>query len=213
MVFSKLPAMYTPDRYKNTDRKELIEFIKKNLFGILVLHDGERPVATHIPMMLHEKNGELVLIGHISKENEQGKLFHNSPTVLAIFNGPQAYVSSSWYNHENVSTWNYTAVHVYGKIKEITDMGVYEHLIHITDEMESKSEKPKYFKNISPRVLRENITGVTCFEITVEKIQASFKLSQDKSSEDHSSIIRELEKRGDASSKAVAEEMKKRGHE
>ena len=201
--------MYTPDPYKNADGKALFDFISKNMFGILVLYDGDKPIATHIPMMLHEKNGAFVLIGHISKENEQGNLFHNSPTALAIFNGPNTYVSSSWYKQEDVSTWNYIAVHVYGKIKPVTDMGVYEHLIQLTDSMEAHSEHPKYFKHINPRVLRDNITGVSCFEITIESIQSSFKLSQDETAEDHAGIIRELEKRGDASSKAVAEEMKK----
>ncbi|MEO8087017.1 MAG: FMN-binding negative transcriptional regulator [Bacteroidota bacterium] len=205
--------MYTPDRYKKTDRKELIEFIRKNPFGILVISDGKKPLATHIPLMLHEENGETILIGHVSKENEQGQLFYDAPEALAIFEGPHAYISSSWYSHENVSTWNYIAVHAYGKISVMTELELVEHLILLTNHMEAGSEKPKYFENISPQVIRENITGITGFKMTLETIQANFKLSQNRNSEDHSNIIQELEKRGDASSKAVADEMKKNSPE
>jgi transcriptional regulator len=205
--------MYTPDRYKNTDRKELSAFIRKNPFGILIIYDGEKPVATHIPMMLEEENNKFALIGHISKENEQGKLFYEAPQAMAIFHGPHSYISSSWYNHDNVSTWNYIAVHVYGKISVMTELELYEHLIQLTNTMEAHSEKPKYFENISPKVIRENVTGVTGFMMTVETMQSSFKLSQNRDNVNHKNIISELEKRGDAPSKAIAEEMRRRGHD
>ena len=205
--------MYTPDRYKITDRNELLEFIRKNPFGILVISDVKKPVATHIPLMLHEEKGKHILIGHISKENEQGNLFHDAPEALAIFQGPHSYISSSWYSHENVSTWNYIAVHVYGKISLMTELELVEHLILLTNHFEADSEKPKYFENISPQVIRENITGITGFKMTIETIEANFKLSQNRNNKDHSNIIHELEKRGDASSIAVADEMKKHGHE
>jgi len=205
--------MYTPDRYKNENREELLAFVKKNVFGILIVDDLGKPVATHIPMMLQEENESPFLIGHISKENEQGNLFHGSPQALAIFQGPHSYISSSWYNHENVSTWNYIAVHVYGKLTVLTELELYEHLIQLTNTMEAHSEKPKYFENISPRVIRENVTGVTGFKMTIESIQSSFKLSQNRDEVTHKNIIHELEKRGDANSKAIADEMKKHGHE
>lgn len=205
--------MYTPDRYKNTDGPELLDFIRKNLFGTLVLNDGKKPVATHIPMMLHEENGHTFLIGHISKENEQGKLFHDAPQALAIFQGPHTYISSSWYAQDNVSTWNYIAVHVYGMIKLMTELELTEHLILLTNNMEAHSSHPKYFESINPRVIRDNITGVTGFKMKVETIQASFKLSQNRNDADHRNIIRELELRGDVSSKAIADEMRKHGHD
>ncbi len=205
--------MYTPDEYKNENRTEMLEFIQKNPFGILVLNDGEKPVATHIPMMIKEVNGQTVLNGHISKENEQGNLFHDSSSALAIFQGPHAYVSSSWYSHDNVSTWNYIAVHVYGKIKVMTELELYEHLIQLTNKMEAGSHTPKNFENISPKVIRENISGVTGFIMTVEKIESGFKLSQNRNETDHKNIISELEMRDDAGSKAIAGEMRKRGHE
>lgn len=205
--------MYTPDRYKNANSKEFLEVVQKNPFGILIISDGDKPVATHIPMMLHEENGEHVLIGHISKENEQGNLFYNSPTAMAIFQGPHSYISSSWYSHDNVSTWNYIAVHVYGKIKIMTELELYEHLIQLTNHFEQKSAKPKFFENIGPKTIRENITGVTGFTLSIETIHSSFKLSQNRNKEDHESIISELDKTNDANAKAVAEEMRKHGHD
>lgn len=205
--------MYTPDRYKNKNNKELLEVIRKNPFGILVLYDGDKPVATHIPMILQEESGRLVLTGHVAKENEQGQLFHSSPNALAIFQGPHAYISSSWYNHNNVSTWNYIAVHVYGKIRVLNELDLYRHLIQLTNHFEEKSAKPKFFEDIGPKTVRENITGITGFAILIEALESSFKLSQNRDDADHANIIRELENSGDANALGVAEEMRKHGHE
>src|SRR5436190_23118671 len=112
--------MYVPGYSRNQNIDEVKEFIKENSFGILVSSGSSKLHATHIPLELSTNgNGKDILTGHISKANPQWKNFNGSDRVLVIFNGPHAYVSSSWYDHENVPTWNYIAVHVYGIIKII----------------------------------------------------------------------------------------------
>ncbi len=112
--------MYTPPYYKNENVENVLDFVEKNSFGILISQSNSKLLATHIPLEFDKnENGQTILVGHISKANPQWKNFINDSNVLAIFNGPHSYISSSWYDHENVPTWNYIAVHIYGKVKII----------------------------------------------------------------------------------------------
>jgi len=105
--------MYIPDLYKNENQQEIEHFLHENGFAILVNQTNGKLWGTHTPLFLEKQNNKLILSGHISRENQQAKSLINSDEVLAIFNGPHTYISSSWYDHENVPTWNYIAVHVY----------------------------------------------------------------------------------------------------
>src|SRR6476660_8481291 len=101
--------MYIPSYYKNENREEIEAFLKANAFGILVNTVDGKLWATHIPLELAENEQcKQVLIAHVSKENPQWKSFDSGEEVLAIFSGPHAYVSSSWYDFEGVPTWNYS---------------------------------------------------------------------------------------------------------
>ena len=100
--------MYTPDIYKNENQEEIKQFLQENSFGILINQMDGKLCATHIPLELDvNKDGKEILQGHIAKENPQWKGFKEDDTVLAVFSGPHSYISSSWYDHENVPTWNY----------------------------------------------------------------------------------------------------------
>ena len=109
--------MYIPDHYENKNQEELIHFINENPFGIIVVQGENAPVASHIPFMVKgsSKDG-YHLVGHLSKKNQIAQLIKKALPVLVIFNGPQHYISSSWYKQEEVPTWNYIAVHAYGSI-------------------------------------------------------------------------------------------------
>jgi transcriptional regulator len=128
---------------------------------------------------------------------------------MIIFPGPHAYVSSSWYDHENVPTWNYIAVHVYGKIKIIEGEELHAALKQLVDKYEKGSEHPVSIEKMSPEYVRQSIRGLIGFEIDITSIEASYKLSQNRDKKNYMNIINELEKRGDHDSKSVAAEMKK----
>ena len=126
--------MYIPKPFNDSTPEEVSTFLKEHSFGILVNQTNGKLWATHIPMELAKnEDGKDVLEGHISKGNPQWKEFEKEPEVLAIFQGPHAYISSSWYNHENVPTWNYVAVHVYGKLKIIEGERFYQSLKNLID--------------------------------------------------------------------------------
>src|SRR5699024_1486079 len=96
--------MYTPKNFSVTDKNEIIEFIEKNSFGTIVTIDQGRPTATQLPFLLYQVEDELCVTSHFAYANNQWKTLEESESVLVIFQGPHAYVSSSWYNHENVPT-------------------------------------------------------------------------------------------------------------
>jgi len=198
--------MYTPQQYQNTDQKEIKAFVAANSFGILINQFDGKPWATHIPLELDvDSDGKNILVGHIAKANPQWKYFQEDAQVLCIFNGPHGYVSSSWYKEEEVPTWNYIAVHVYGTLKIQTEEALLASLHKLVDKYEKDSKTPISLHEMSPQTMRQ-IKGVVGFEIKIEDIQATYKLSQGRE-HDHSKIISELEER-DVDSIAVAKAMK-----
>ena len=146
--------------------------------------------------------------GHIAKENPQWRGFEENDTVLAVFSGPHSYISSSWYDHENVPTWNYLAVHVYGKIKIIEGEAAINSLKKLVDKYEKNSQNPVKIEDLSSKTLRQ-VRGIVAFEIEITSIEATKKLSQNRDENNYKNIISELEKTQDQASIAVATEMKK----
>jgi len=201
--------MYIADGYQNENEQEITEFLEANSFGILINQVDEKPWATHIPLELDvNEKGEKVLFGHISKENPQWKSFSDDQQVLAVFSGPHAYISSSWYDHENVPTWNYVAVHVYGTIKIIEGEAMLASLKKLVDKYESASEKPVRIEDLSKKTMMQT-RGIVAFEILISDIQAVKKMSQNRNEKDYKNIISELEKTAKPDTLAVAEIMSK----
>jgi len=199
--------MYTPTHYSNKDIEEIKDFLRNNAFGIFINFVDNKPWGTHIPLELEtDKNGGDVLVGHIAKANPQWKHFKTDAQVLCIFNGPHAYVSSSWYKEEEVPTWNYIAVHVYGTLQILTEEETMQSMHRLVDKYEKNSKKPISLKNLSSKTLRQ-VKGVVGFKIKILDIQATYKLSQTQK-EDHHTIISELEERPDPGSQGIADHMK-----
>ena len=201
--------MYTPEIYKNENQEEIKKFLQENSFGILINQTNGKLCATHIPLELEtNEEGNEILYGHISKENPQWNGFIDNDQVLAVFTGPHSYISSSWYDHENVPTWNYIAVHVYGKIKIIEGEAVIESLKKLVDKYEQNSKNPVRIADLSKKTMMQT-RGIVAFEIEITEIQATRKLSQNRDEKNHQNIISELEKTNTNQSIAIANEMKK----
>jgi transcriptional regulator len=186
--------MYTPKHFQNNDPETIQRFIRENGFGILVSDDGTR------------------LTGHLARGNRQWKSFEQPGQVLAIFSGPHTYISSSWYDHENVPTWNYVAIHVTGTLRILSEAELRAALKHLTDKYEKGSAKPVSVEDLSDDYMKHALMGIVGFEIDIQKTEATYKLSQNRDEANHQTIIRELEKRGDTASKEVAGMMKVHGH-
>lgn len=198
--------MYIPPYYENKDFEEIKRFLGENSFGIMINVVDNKPWGTHIPLELEQdENGADILVGHIAKANPQWKSFEDASEVLCIFNGPHAYVSSSWYKEEEVPTWNYIAVHVYGKLTVLNEEETMASMHRLVGKYEAASKNPISLNDMSPKTLRQ-VKGVVGFQIQITDVQATYKLSQTRT-EDHANIISELKERSDSGSRAIADAM------
>lgn len=198
--------MFTPKHFENNNRSEILDFVQANSFGTIV-SSGTKTLATHIPLDI-DSSGKF-LSGHISAANPQAKELIDGAEVLCIFLGPHAYVSSSWYNHQNVPTWNYIAVHIYGRVRLTSGSETVEALKVTLDKYEAGSENPVSKEDFSGDYLAKSIRGIVSFQIEISTIKASYKLSQNRDKTDYTRIVDQLEKRGSHNDHAIAFEMKK----
>ncbi len=185
--------MWVPEKYKIEEDKTIREFIIKTGLATLITMNNNYPIATHTPIELeYDKNGNKMLRGHIAKANPQSEILKTEPKALVIFQSPiQHYISSSWYEKPNAPTWNYMSVHLYGKISIIKGKELWESVNRLTKRHEKISKCPVSLETL-PNNVQDMLKGVTGFEILIEKIEASFKLSQNRNEKDIKSIITEL---------------------
>jgi transcriptional regulator len=203
--------MYIPRRYEEKDHEKIEAFIRENSFAILISVLDGVPVGTHIPL-LQEKDDQSrdILIGHISRGNDQKLSLTDGAKVLAIFPGPHAYVSPRWYTQINVPTWNYIAVHVYGTINIIEGEALLGALSRLVNNYEQHLPRPVHIGEIPEKQLHAEMRGIVGFQILIEDIQAAYKLSQNRDEQSYHQVIEKLAE-GDETTRAVAEEMELRG--
>lgn len=202
--------MYIPAHFVNDESEEVHSFIRENSFAILIT-SGDVIHASHIPLDLSPDGKRLS--GHLSKANGQARTMTDGELSLSVFNGPHTYISSSWYDHENVPTWNYIAVHVKGRIKMIEGDELVQRLSTMVEKYEANSQNPVSVQDMSRDYLTKHLNGIIGFDIDIESIEAAYKLSQNRTKANHDNIVRQLEMRGDHHSSSIAFEMKKRAPE
>ncbi len=201
--------MYIPDLFKNENQLEIEQFINDNSFAIIINQSDGKLCATHIPFVLEiNEMGKKVLSSHVSIENPQGQSFKQNQDVLVIFSGPQSYISSSWYDHENVPTWNYLAVHVYGQVQILDLNQTIKSLKKLIDKFEINSDNPVRIEDLSKKTMLQ-ARSIIGFEIEITNIQAVKKLSQNRDNKNYQNIISELEKTNKPNELGIAIEMKK----
>ncbi|UYQ94000.1 FMN-binding negative transcriptional regulator [Chitinophaga horti] len=203
--------MYTPKKYQETDWQLISGFVRENSFGMLVSVLDGRPAGTHLPLELQEKMpGEWVLEGHLSAANPQRHTFASGQPFLAVFTAAHSYISSSWYEKEKIPTWNYMAVHIYGQLRIQTESELRASLERLMDTYEAASRCPVHISDVDPIELQKNIKGIVGFELKVEEVQSTFKLSQNRHDADYFSVVTHLKAKGDEHSRRIAEEMENR---
>jgi transcriptional regulator len=202
--------VYIPEYFRVPDHEDAIKFMRANPFAILISSTDAGPFATHLPLFVRATPGEekVVLHGHVAKANPHWRHLEQHPQCLAIFHGPHSYISPSNYTVlESVPTWNYGAVHLYGNAQVFSSpealQGVLHELIH-TFEPAYAAQWASLDGGFRERMLKQ-IVG---FEIEVTKMEAKFKLNQNRSREDQQNVIASLEKAEDTTVSGVARLMK-----
>ena len=202
--------MYIPEYFRMRDHEDAIKFMRANPFAILISSTESGPFATHLPIFVRSGKGDkkVVLRGHVAKANPHWRYLEQQPQCLTIFHGPHSYISPTNYTvRESVPTWNYGAVHLYGNAQVFSSpealQGILQELIQ-TFEPGYASQWASLNEAYRERMLRQ-IVG---FEIEVTKIEAKFKLGQNRAREDQQNMIASLEKADDTAVSGVARLMK-----
>ena len=203
--------MYIPEHFRVRDHAEAIAFMHTNPFAILISSTGDGPFATHLPVFVREIGADLILRGHVAKANPHWRHLEQQAQCMTIFHGPHAYVSASHYiTRENVPTWNYGAVHVYGNARVFARA---EQLQEVLDELIGTFE-PAYADQWASLndVYREGmLSHIVGFEIAVTRIEAKFKLSQNRTKEEQDNVIASLEHAEDTAISGVSRLMREQG--
>jgi transcriptional regulator len=203
--------MYIPEFNRVHDHAEAVSFVRANPFAILVSDSDEGPFATHIPILARDADTHLVLHGHMAKANPHWRLLENGQESLAIFHGPHAYISPSLYeSRESVPTWNYAAVHVYGPARVVTEP---EQLLEETREIINAFD-PAYFAQwsaLSDKFRYGMLKQIVGFEMAATRIEAKFKISQNRSKKDQAAVIASLGRSADATVSGIARLMQEQG--
>ncbi|MCK8101449.1 MULTISPECIES: FMN-binding negative transcriptional regulator [Bacillus] len=202
--------MYIPKYYKVTNVDDIWDFVQNNSFGTIVTTAQGKPIATHLPLQLMKEGDTYYITGHIAYGNPQWRTFETCEDVLVMFQGPHAYISSSWYEKENVPTWNYQAVHVYGTASILNEEELKHDLTMLLQKYEKHRKNPVLWDKLSPQLLESQLKGIVGFKMKVGEIQASYKLSQNRNEKDYMNIIDQLRHEGNPNSKQMAELMEKR---
>ncbi|MCJ2148579.1 FMN-binding negative transcriptional regulator [Bacillus paralicheniformis] len=202
--------MYIPKYFKVENVDEILGFVQKNSFGTIVTTEQGKPIATHLPLGFNKKGDDYYITGHVAYGNPQWRTFETCQDVLVMFQGPHAYISSSWYGHEEVPTWNYQAVHIYGQASILERDELIEELTIMMEKYEKHREHPILWDNLSPQLLENQLKAIVGFKIRVEDIQAAYKLSQNRNDTDYMNIIGQLQNEGDPNAEQLAAVMKKR---
>ena len=199
--------MYIPKIYKSEDQKLMKEIIRENSFALLI-SDKDKLAATHSMFLLNENEENFYLETHISKANFQAKVLKDGDEVLCDFLGAHSYISSSWYDHKNVSTFNYEAVQIRGKVKLMNDDELYEHLRKLTFKYEKDQKCPMLVENMEDEYVKNEMKGAFGIHIFPTEIFIVNKLSQNRNESDFRNIIKELEESSDENSQRIAEKMR-----
>lgn len=200
--------MYIPKANEMNDTHEIVNFMKRFGFATIISVQDNIPVATHLPFTVTEKDDEIKLYSHFAKANSQWKNIEANK-VLIIFSEPHAYISPNNYDQFlSVPTWNYIAVHVYGKVKIIEEQNNVLNIVETAIDKYETSYKNQW--NQLPQEFKEKmLKGIVAFEINITEIQAKKKLSQNKTKQEQERIIDTLSKSFNSNEKLIAEYMNK----
>jgi transcriptional regulator len=200
--------MYTPSSFEESDRNKLFDFIEQHSFGLLVCdHEGE-PFATHIPFLVDRSAApDGCLSGHMARANPHWKQAADQ-RVLAVFSGPHAYISPTWYQSENVvPTWNYVAVHVYGKFCPIHDDQTLMQILRRSVEVYEAPMKEPWRLDAESDFNKTLVRSIVGFRIEISHIEGKWKLSQNQPRERRQKVAAELDRSADRDARAIASLM------
>lgn len=202
--------MYIPSLNEETRIPVLDGLMRSHPLASLITMGTSGLFATHLPMVLHrEDDTHAILRGHISRANRQWRDYDPAVSALAIFAGPQHYITPNWYPEKAVSgkvvpTWNYAVVHAYGKLTIVEDPAwLLTHLNSLTDTHEAASAVPWKVADAPAGYVESIAKGIVGIELSIERLEGKWKVSQNQNEQTRASVAEGLAKLDTEASRAM----------
>jgi len=203
--------MYIPAAFRVSEEATILSFIERYDFSTIVTSSAsDGMVATHLPVLVKRDGDRVVLQGHVARANEHWRGFDGRTPALAIFHGPHGYVSPTWYaTSPAVPTWNYAVVHLYGRPVVTEDRHAVSRILEaLVKKYESRRPRPYRTGELTRAFYDEMVARIVAFEMPVEKIEAKFKLGQNRSREDREGAVNGLMAEGSPDAATLAAFMR-----
>ena len=202
--------MYVPEHFSVVDENEIESFVRKHDFAAVFTPSSTGLMVTHLPVVIRREASGLIIAGHVSRANTHWTIMDGRTDSLVIFQGPHHYVSPSWYvDSPAVPTWNYAVVHAHGKPQASQDPTFTEKILaELIERYESHRATPWNLEKVPTEYYGRLLSGIVGFQMEVVKIEAKFKLGQNRRSVDQAGTIAGLEREGTSEASAMAEFMR-----
>ncbi len=187
--------MYLRPFFAETDHARIAGLIAAYSFGVLITHGPRGMEASHIPFIVAQQDGQLILSAHLGAANPQCDALDGG-TALAVFTGPHAYIAPGWYTTQPaVPTWDYAAVHIHGTLARVDDDASTAEILKAL-----AADDPKGFDldSLAPQYRAQMFKGIKAFRLPANRIEAQWKMSQNRSAEDRQGVIAALRDQGNA---------------
>lgn len=211
--------MFQPPLFREERMDVMHELMRSHPFATLVTTLNGKISVDHLPLVLHDTlspNG--TIRGHISKANPLWRSGGEEREAVAIFQGPQAYVTPNWYPSKKehgkaVPTWNYAVVHARGKLLFSTDSTwLTDHLNELTARQESHRHEPWQVSDAPSDYVTRQLKGIVGIELVIESLDGQWKVSQNKDQSDRAGVRQGLSLEGNPDADAMAELIERRGN-
>ena len=202
--------MYIPQHFEEKRPDVLARAIREIQFALLVTAVDGAYLASHLPMVLKHADGALTLEAHVARANEHWKALRSKRASLAVFQGPQTYISPSWYETKRqhgkvVPTWNYVVVHAHGPLEIVEDRDwLLAHLKDLVTANESRRERPWAISDAPADFIDGMTRAIVGLRLTVDRLEGKWKMIQNRSQPDRLGTMTGLSASADAKDQAVA---------
>lgn len=186
--------MHTPSHFEETRTTAMHALIRAHPLAVLVTQSNAGIDAEHIPLLLVESGSFGVLQGHVARSNPMGASVGDDSDILAIFQGPNFYISPNWYPSKHadgkvVPTWNYLVVHARGKIRWKHDLVWLRRHLEAATETHENTDNPWRISDAPEEFVERMLTAIVGFEIHVSQLRGKWRLSQNRSKQDKRGVI------------------------
>jgi transcriptional regulator len=203
--------MYVPSSFSETDPDKLLDLIARFPFATVVTPEpGGELWISHVPLLAHRRGQGVVLSGHFARANKHWGAFAAGVPTTAIFRGPHAYASPTWYvKTPAVPTWNYVVVHAAGPVRLVEDGAALADMVReLAERFEGREASAWRPERVPLDFLATQLAAIVGFEIAVERWEGKVKLNQNRSAEDRAGVVARYEADGSDDTRALAAMMR-----